>query len=350
MKILVTGSTGFVGVHLVGKLITLGYNCRCLVRDRAKAECHWGENVELVDEGLASLDSALECLQGCTHAVYLSDWPPVWGEAPAQHKGANVKCVRNVVAACEAEQVELLVYCSAANAAGFSIHAASEGGAAFQPQVPGEACDLEAEGVVLSAAKQRRISAIVARTHSVYGPEDLRRVPLYSAIEKGRFFLVGKGDVLIRPTYIEDVVDGLIACLNHPEYAGQVFDIAGPDSITLKEFVNSVQKALGVEARTVDIPCIAAYGGAIVCEGVEVLTEKDPILPRYRATFLNVGHTPLEKAGALHEFHAQTCLSAGMARTVSWFRALRESGAAQEKHNVVDSIRRENAGGEGSHI
>ena len=285
MKILVTGASGFIGRHLVRKLVGLGLDCRCAVEDRQDAAPLW-KDVEIVDGKATSPECVLSWVEGCTHVVHLDARVVERELSRRDRRSADVEETANLIAACETSGIRLLVYCSSAGAVGIRDHAA------YDLQAPLEARELKAERLVLTAAERGGIRAIVARLDSVYGPEDVRLVPLYAAIQKGRFFLVGKGDALVRPTYVEDAVEGLIACLNHPEQAGKVFNIGGPDQLTAREFVHGIQGALGVAPRIVLIPRFMAYAGALVCEGLSVVTKRTPLLSTGSVRSWSVHHCP----------------------------------------------------------
>jgi len=332
VRILITRAAGFVGRRLVSKLIALGHECRCVVpRDQAGA-WPFREDVDVVDGEATSPRDVLSWVAGCTHVVHLGDEAAERGPARQHHERADTEEIANLIAACEAAGVHLLVYCSLPDGIGVYGHASWDERAACRPQTPWEADRFPAEHLVLEATRRGRIRAIVARIDFVYGPEDVRLLPLYSAIQKGRFFLVGKGDAPMRPTYVEDAAEGLIACLAHPEHAGEIFNIGGPDRLTAREFVRGIQGAMGAAPTILFIPRFMAYAGALVCEGLSPVTARAPQLTTGGVRFRSVHHCPsVEKAHKLLGFRARTSFSTGIARTVAWFRTLGERTAADRR-------------------
>jgi len=324
-KTLVTGATGFIGRHLVRKLIGLNYRCRCMTRNLDTARAMWGSAVEAVEGDLTSPESVSRCVKGCTHVIHLGAQIGKWGLRRRDYEATNVNGTRNVIRACRAEGVKLLVHISTTGVAGIHGNAAADENTECAPITHYEASKLKAEREVLAACERGHVPAIVARLDFVYGPEDPRRIPLYATIRRGRFFLVGKGEALIRPTYVDDAVDGIIACLEHPECSGQIFNIGGPEKVSAREFVENIQRALGLEGRILFVPRFAAYAGALACTGISALIARAPILTVSRVRFWSMHHaSSVDKASRWLGFSARTSLSEGMSRTISWFNGLGE--------------------------
>ena len=71
-KVLVTGSTGYIGGRLVPRLLEAGYAVRCLVRDPARLQGRaWLSQVEVVRGDVLAPESLVPAMQGISAAYYL---------------------------------------------------------------------------------------------------------------------------------------------------------------------------------------------------------------------------------------------------------------------------------------
>ena len=125
----------------------------------------------------------------------------------------------------------------------------------------------------------------VIRPDFVYGPGDLRRLPLYRAIGNKRFFLIGDGKAVLHPTYIEDVVQGLCLSTNNPVSFGEIYNIAGPRVITVREYAETIAQALNVSLPRLKFPKPSAVILAKLFEALSKITGKEPILSQSKITF-----------------------------------------------------------------
>ncbi len=72
MKVLVTGSTGYVGGRLVPRLLEAGHEVRCMTRNPERLRMHpWRDQVEVVDADALDADGLPAALDGCNAAFYL---------------------------------------------------------------------------------------------------------------------------------------------------------------------------------------------------------------------------------------------------------------------------------------
>ena len=178
---------------------------------------------------------------------------------------------------------------------------------------------LLAERIVL--AEKAAAEVVVLRPCMFYGPPvPPRHVEIYRRIVSGRMPLVGDGRYDRSVTYIGHLVEACRLALLHPRAPGEVFYIADREPCTTREVVEAMAEALGVEARYLRLPALAARvafavdrmaaSAGIYLQPVHLLGEAD----------WNVG-VSVDKAVELIGYDPKTSLREGMRSAVDWCRA-----------------------------
>ena len=112
MNSLVTGATGFVGEHLLKKLVARGDKVRCLVRKTSDVTFLKQMGVELAEGDITIYNSVLDAAQGMDHVYHCAAQVGI-GTAPrSQYYAVNVEGTGNVVRACERAGAGTLLYVS----------------------------------------------------------------------------------------------------------------------------------------------------------------------------------------------------------------------------------------------
>jgi len=251
MTILVTGSAGFIGFHLSRRLLERGeqvvgvddlnpYYDPALKEARlAILEGHAGyrhARLDLADrDGMAALFAETKP----TSAVNLAAQAGVRYslENPSAYVDANVVGFLNVLEGCRAVQPKHLVYASTSSVYGangklpFNVH---EG--ANHPITLYAATKIANEAMAHAYAHLFRIPATGFRFFTVYGPwgrPDMSPFRFIEAILEGRpLDLYGAGRMRRDFTYVDDIVDGLMAALDRPAQVNPAWDPLAPDPAT----------------------------------------------------------------------------------------------------------------------
>ena len=91
-----------------------------------------------------------------------------------------------------------------------------------------------------TSRRHKHLPLTVIRPSGIYGPGDTRFLPLFRSVATGRFVMIGRGDVHYHPTYIDDLVDGLIRCADAAPAENRTYILAGAAPVTLNEFVETI--------------------------------------------------------------------------------------------------------------
>jgi dihydroflavonol-4-reductase len=96
-KVFLTGSTGFIGQHLVRRMVEGRYDLRCLVRKTSKVELHKELGVELVYGDVTDKPSILEGMRGCEWVIDLANIYEFWIPDKSQFAKVNINGTCNVM-------------------------------------------------------------------------------------------------------------------------------------------------------------------------------------------------------------------------------------------------------------
>ncbi len=251
MKALVTGSTGFIGSHLVEALIASGYNVRCLVR--STSDRRWIESlcVELVNGDCLDIDTLKESVKGCDYVFHLAGLTKACREE--DFYCVNVKGTENIVnAVLQANpDIKRFVFLSSQAAVGPSFNGTpvNESTEPHPVSVYGRS-KLEAEKIVGSAGD--RIPVTIIRPPAVYGPRDRDFYFFFKLIKRGIFPYWGRSQYSL--VYIDDLINGIILSVENSAAVGKTYFIADMEIHTNEEIALTIAKILGRPLRKVRVP------------------------------------------------------------------------------------------------
>lgn len=319
MRVMVTGATGFTGGHLARALKARGNEVVALVRDLQKAEPLKQQGIELVAGNVRSKDDVRRAAQGCDVVYHIAALYREARHADETYRKVNVEGVGNVIEACAELNVGRLVHCSTVGVHGNVVVPADEN-APFAPLDVYQESKVEGDKLVQQYIAQGG-RATIFRPVGIHGPGDTRFLKLFRSINNGTFRMIGKGDVIYHMTYIDDLVDGIVLCGEHPAALGQIYILCGPVYTTLAELASAVATSLGRKLPRGHIPLWPVVLAARACEAICRPLHIEPPLHRRRLEFF-INDRGFTAAKAIREigYAPKVSLAEGLARTVAWYR------------------------------
>lgn len=207
MSTLVTGGTGFLGRHLVERLLASGRNVTVLARSPAPdLEAHGVRFIRAALDDAAAVRAACARMETVFHVAAKVG---VWGRYDDFYR-ANVLGTRAVIAGCREHGVRRLVYTSTPSVVynGLDLAGADESlPLTTACPSPYPLTKARAEREVLAASGPELLT-VALRPHLVWGPGDPHLVPrLLARARAGRLRIVGAGRNRVDLVHVENVVD-----------------------------------------------------------------------------------------------------------------------------------------------
>jgi len=154
----------------------------------------------------------------------------------------------------------------------------------------------------------------ILRPDFVYGPGDLHKLALFRQVSKGWMPVIGRSGARIRPTFCGDVCRAVEASIPGGTLNGGLYNIGGPDVITVREFCNTIASALGSNFRAVPLP--RAFFKLALLLG--------PLCPdalsASRLKLFGEDHYVSIKKAENSGFFPEYGIAEGIEKTVSWYR------------------------------
>lgn len=319
--VLVTGGTGFVGSHLVERLVAEGNRVRCLVRRTSSLAWLPAGRVELVYGETARNEGLREAVAGAGLVFHVAGVTKA-RRAAEYHQG-NVEGTANLVRALEesGEPGVRLVHVSSLAAVGPS----RDGTPLTEDAVPRPLTHygrskLEAERVVERSRVQAR--AIIVRPAVVYGPRDTDVLKMFRTASRGLLLRIGRQESYVSLVHVEDLAEGLLAAARSARGNARAYFVANPEPVSWGEFAGLVADLAGRRLRTVCVPPAAAWAVGLLAEAGSRVSTKPNILSREKIREAGCRWWTCDPSRARVElgFTTKKSLQEGLAETLDWYK------------------------------
>ena len=324
MRVLVTGATGFLGADLTHRLLDEGARVRALVRHPARARWLARRGVALIIGDITDEPAVRAAVDGVDAVNHLAGRLYEPGVPASRYHATHVEGTRTLLAALAALARQgnraRLVHASTTGVLGVTGARPADESAPYRPTNPYEASKLEAE-LLVRAAWEDGLPAVIVRTVLVYGPGDLHLLGFFRAIQRGLFHPIGRRPVWLHPIYSADMSAALLRCGDDPRALGQCFHIAADEPVTLAALAATIARALGVRQPRGVIPLPVAR--LLAASGDALPARWRPLAPLTTSRLDFLTHSRVYQVALARDvlgFAAAVPLAEGIARTVAWYR------------------------------
>ena len=263
-KVFVTGAGGFIGSHLVERLILDGYSVRALVRYTSSSDIgHLRylrpdllKEVEIVfgdirDE--SQMFNSIKKIDTVFHLAALIGIPYSY-DAPRSYVDTNLLGTCNILEACRRNAVEKLVHTSTSEVYGSAQYIPMNEKHPLVAQSPYSASKIAADKLVESYALSFGLPQVTVRPFNTFGPRQSERAIIPSVIKQallGQTIRVGSLHPERDFTYVNDTVDGFVAASKYNGNHIGGINLGMGNAISIEDLIRTVQRLIGSEANVV---------------------------------------------------------------------------------------------------
>ncbi len=263
-RALVTGGGGFIGAHLVERLLEEGYTVRVLDNFATGHRENLFEclaEIELVEGDIQSYERVHNAVRGCDVVFHQAALPSVPRsiQDPLTSNASNVTGTLNVLLSARDEGVERVVAASSSSAYGANPDLPKREDMPALPIAPYAVSKLAAEHYCQSFFHVYGLETVALRYFNVFGPRQdplsqyAAVIPLFiTAVLEGRQPVVnGDGEQSRDFTYIDNAVEANVRAAVANGVGGETFNVACGEAVSLNRLLDDLREISGSEIAPV---------------------------------------------------------------------------------------------------
>jgi len=264
-RVLVTGAGGFIGSHLVERLLRNGASVRALVRYNSSGSWGWLQeyqergaeaDIEVISGDVRDQSFIVDAVEGCETVFHLAALIaiPYSYEAPGSYVDTNVNGTLNVLMAAKS-QGSRVIHTSTSEVYGTPHSVPIAESHALQAQSPYAASKIAADKLAESFYCSFDLPVTVLRPFNTFGPRQSARAVLPTILMQ---LLAGKTEIHLGAlwprrdlTFVNDTVDGFIKAALSERAVGRTVQLGTGRDISIGDLVELAIKTLNVDAKVV---------------------------------------------------------------------------------------------------
>ncbi|HIE09067.1 MAG TPA: SDR family oxidoreductase [Armatimonadetes bacterium] len=314
---LVTGGAGFIGSHIVERLVRLGKKVRVvdnLSTGRLENIAHLLDEIEFIEGDICDPDLVREAMEGVEFVLHQAAIPsvPRSVENPLSTHEANVTGTVNVLVAAKEAGVKRVVYASSSSVYGDQPELPKRENQPPAPKSPYAASKLAGEYYCLAFCHVYGLDVVCLRYFNVFGPRQdpdspyAAVVPKFiSAFIKGEPPTIhGDGEQTRDFTFVQNVVDANLLALKAEGAKGEVFNIASGKAVSVNRLARLIRELIGA-------------------------VEVEPTYGPPRPGDIRHSWADISKAERILGYKPRWSLKEGLKATINWHRERLEGGAKE---------------------
>ncbi|MHA1638285.1 MAG: NAD-dependent epimerase/dehydratase family protein [Candidatus Thorarchaeota archaeon] len=323
MKVLLTGTTGFLGRKLAKRLIEAEHDVIALVRSSSNT-AGLDEKIELREGDLLNVETLETAVKDAEVVIHLAAYFDFYPSDKELLYRVNVEGTNNLMNACVGSAVSRFIYCSTTETIGPVRFPPGNEDTELSPAFDYAKSKILAEQSIRKISEDTNIPHIILRPTGILGEGDMYTAyELIKAINDSAIpMLAGDGEKRIMYTHVDDIVDGFMAALESKSAINQTIILCPDHPMTYSDLITFIGNALGVKPPTRRVPTRLAKLG---------MSLMSPIKNRGRTTFLWHAQTVQsmdeerfytnDKAKKLLGWKPKHTMQEGLQKSIEWYYA-----------------------------
>lgn len=272
MNITVTGGAGFIGSHLIDKLLSDGHTVINIDNmdpfygkeiKKKNIESHFEhKNYSFYESDIRDKKRLDEIISDETDViVHLAAKAGVRPsiEDPIGYQEVNVKGTQNMLEVAKEKGIKQFIFASSSSVYGNNPNVPwKEDDSVLNPISPYASTKVSGELMGHVYSHLYNIRFIALRFFTVYGPRqrpDLAIHKFYNLISKGeKIQMFGDGSTRRDYTYIDDIISGIVSAINYKKTMFEVINLGNNNTVTLLELISSIESICGVNSKKTKLP------------------------------------------------------------------------------------------------
>ena len=325
-RILITGADGFIGSHLVEKLLEEGCKVRAFVYYNSFNSWGWLDSlpedklkgIEIFAGDIRDSNGVETAIQGCDLVFHLAALIaiPFSYHSPDSYVDTNIKGTLNVLQSARKLGIEKTLVTSTSEVYGTAQYVPIDEKHPFQGQSPYSATKIGADRLAESFYRSFDLPVTIVRPFNTYGPRQSARAVIPTIITQ---LLAGVTEIKLGsldPTrdfnYVKDTVNGFLEIAKSDQTIGEEINIATGVEISVGEMAQELIYQINPQAK--------------------IVTDSDRLRPSKSEVYRLLGCN--KKISTLTDWKPQYNLSRGLSEAIAWFK--NPKNLAQYKANIYN--------------
>jgi dihydroflavonol-4-reductase len=320
----VTGASGFVGSHLVDKLLNKGHSVKCILRSSSSRKWLEGKPVEIFDCGLFDNETLKKILVDADYLFHVAGVVKA-KDVEGYFKG-NVETTKVLIDVLKEvnPKIKRMIITSSMTACGPSL----DGKPCTEETVPhpittyGRSKRAQEE---LALSSKDNLAITIVRLHAVYGERDTEIFQFFKTYMMGLMALIGFDKKKLNLIHVQDAVDGIYQAAFSEKSKGEIYFLASEDIYDWNMIGDAIAKATGRKALILRIPHFLVYTVAAIAQFFSMFSSKAATFNLEKARdFVQKNWTcEVSKAKRDFGFVQNVKLDAGIKRAIDWYREMK---------------------------
>jgi dTDP-glucose 4,6-dehydratase len=261
-QVLVTGAGGFIGSHLVERLMVEGASVRAFVRYNSRGDAgllrliprEALQKVQIVAGDIRDTDAIHKAVEGCQVVLHLGALIsiPYSYHHPMEVAEVNVMGTLNVLMACSKLKVDRLIHTSTSEVYGTALRVPIDENHPLQGQSPYSASKIGADKLAESFHCAYNLPVVTVRPFNTFGPRQSARAVIPTIITQAlakSIIRLGNLETTRDFTYVDDTVDGFIKAAEMPGVEGKTMNLGTGSEIKIGALVEKIIQLTGSSAK-----------------------------------------------------------------------------------------------------